>query len=157
VLEKKKSTQKKDPTLEREERVYVLDCMRVTFPTCHLERSPLKARAFQNTAPHSNKEKSKRKMGRKNKEERALFKNGISAATERRKKGATKKRPDRGEGGAKNERTVTHERHFPDLPCGEITIEGTSILKHCTTATTNKSPMIKMGVDKKRGEKIIQK
>jgi hypothetical protein len=93
----------------------------------------------------------------KKEEERALFKNGISAATERRKKGATKKRPDRGEGGAKNERTVTHEHHFPDLPCGEITIEGTSILKHCTTATTNKSPMIKMGVDKKRGEKIIQK
>jgi hypothetical protein len=43
-----------------------------------------------------------------------------------------------------------HERHFPDLPCGEITIEGTSILKHCTTATTKKSPMIKMGVDKKK-------
>ena len=41
--------------------------------------------AALNTAPHSNKEKSKDKNGFENKEERALFKNKISAATERRR------------------------------------------------------------------------
>jgi hypothetical protein len=66
-------------------RVYVLYCMVVTFPTCQAERSPLKATARSNTA-HSNKKKRPTlKMGWKKKEERALFKNRISAATERRK------------------------------------------------------------------------
>jgi hypothetical protein len=95
----------------------------------------------------------------KKKEERALFKNRISAATERRRgkyRSSLQKRPNLRERG-KSVRTCKHVRHFPDLPGGEITIEGTSISKHCTTATTKKSPMIKMGVDKKRGEKIIQK
>ena len=75
----------------------------------------------------------------KKKEERALFKNIISAGTKGRKeKDAAKKKPDFGEGG-KSERTCIHGNHFPDLPCGEITIEGTSFVKHCTTATTKKS------------------
>jgi hypothetical protein len=30
-----------------------------------------------------------------------------------------------------------HVRHFPDLPSGEITIEGTSTTKHCTTRKHN--------------------
>jgi len=30
-------------------------------------------------------------------------------------------------------RTVCHVRHLPDLPGGEITIEGNSIVTHCTT------------------------
>jgi hypothetical protein len=47
---------------------------------------------------------------------------------------AAKKTPDLGEGG-KSVRTLFHGRHFPDLPGGEITIEVTSIVKHCTTAT----------------------
>ena len=90
------------------------------------------------------------------KEEKALFKNRISAATERRRgKEAARKRPDLVERG-KSVRTSCHVRHFPDLPRGEITIEGISIVKHCTTAT-KKSPRIKMGWKKKRGESIVQK
>ena len=49
-------------------------------------------------------------------------------------------------------RTCIHVRHFPDLPGGEITIEFTSTLKHCTTATKKNSPRMKMGWKKKRGE-----
>ena len=59
-----------------------------------------------------------------------------------------------------SERTGFHVRHFPDLPGREITIEGTSVTKHCTTAaTTKKSPRIKMGGEKKRAgnESIVQK
>jgi hypothetical protein len=53
----------------------------------------------------------------------------------------------------KRVRTVIHVRHFPDLPCGEITIEVISIVKHCTAATTKKSPRrIKMGLKEKRKE-----
>ena len=77
-----------------------------------------------------------------------LFKNIISAHSrhKRRKKEASK-----------HARTSIHVCHFPDLPCGEITIEITSIVKHCTTAaTTKKSPRIKMGGEKK-GESIISK
>jgi hypothetical protein len=60
--------------------------MLVTFPTCQVERSPLKASASRNTAPQQQQRKSPRvKMGWKKKEERALFKNKISAATERRR------------------------------------------------------------------------
>ena len=58
-----------------------------------------------------------------------------------------KKQPKRDpilERGKKSGRTSLHGRHFPDLPCGEITIEGNSNRKHCTTAT-KKSPKIKMG------------
>jgi acyl dehydratase len=51
---------------------------------------------------------------------------------------------DLGEGGGKNVRTLFHGRHVPNLPGREITIEGTSIKKHCTTAT-KKSPRIKIG------------
>ena len=71
-----------------------------------------------------------------------MFKNRISAATERRREiEAAKKRPDLGEGKKKCVRTLCHvpdivqSCHFPDVPLGEITIEGTSITKHCTTAT----------------------
>jgi hypothetical protein len=52
-------------------------------------------------------------------------------------------------------RTGIHGRHFPNLPGGEITIECTSFVKHCTTATT-KSPTIITG-GKQRGESIVQK
>ena len=79
--------------------MYVLDPMLVTCPTSHAERSPLKAIALKNTAPPSNKEKSKDKNGWKKKRKRALFKNRISAGTERtREIKAVKKRPDLGEG-----------------------------------------------------------
>jgi hypothetical protein len=54
------------------------------------------------TLHHSNKEKCNDKNGVEKKEERALFKNRISAATERRREiEAAKKRPDLGEGGEK--------------------------------------------------------
>ena len=85
-----------------------------------------------------------------------MFKNRISAATERRREKETaKNRPDHGDGG-KSVRTVLHGRHIPNLPCGETTctIEGTSRLKHCTTAaTTKKSPRIEKGWKKKRTER----
>jgi hypothetical protein len=56
--------------------------------------------------------------------------------------------------GGKSVRTFIHARHFPDLPGREITIEGTSIFKHCTTPATNKSPRIKKWVEKKGGKGI---
>jgi hypothetical protein len=45
------------------------------------------------------------------------------------------KRPDLGER-EKNVmvRTSIHVCHSTDIPCGEITVESTSIIKHCTTA-----------------------
>ena len=46
-----RSSQKKDLILERGGRVYILYAMFVTFPTCHVERLPLKAPAPLNTAP----------------------------------------------------------------------------------------------------------
>jgi len=76
--ERKRRTTQKRPNLEEGKRDYVLDCMIVTCPTCQAERSPLKAPALLNTAPHSNKEKSKDKNGLKKKKERAMFKNIIS-------------------------------------------------------------------------------
>ena len=43
---------KKIPDLaENGERVHILSFMVVTFPTCQVERSPLKAPAKENTAP----------------------------------------------------------------------------------------------------------
>ena len=63
---KKEAATKKDPILESGRGrvyMYVLYPMSVTFPTCQAERSPLKAAALENTAPHSNKEKSKDKNG----------------------------------------------------------------------------------------------
>jgi hypothetical protein len=118
--------------------VYVLLYMFVTFPTCQVERLPLKAAACSNTA-HSNKEKSKNRNGiGKKKEERALFKNRMSAATERRREIEAAKKDPILERGGKSVRTVLHDRHFPDLPGGEITIKGTSILKHCTTQQQRK-------------------
>ena len=55
--------------MKRGERVYVLCDMSVTFPTCQVERSPLKAPAPSNTAPHTATKKSPRiKMGLKKKE-----------------------------------------------------------------------------------------
>jgi len=44
--EKEESSQKKTPILERGGREYVLYSMVETFPTCHAERSPLKATAL---------------------------------------------------------------------------------------------------------------
>ena len=46
--ERKKRQTKKDPTLESVggENVHVLLAMFITFPTCQVERSPLKARAL---------------------------------------------------------------------------------------------------------------
>ena len=56
-----------------------------------------------------------------------MFKNRISAATERRREiEAAKKRPDLGEGG-KSVRTSSHGRHFSDVPCGNVCIK--SILR----------------------------
>ena len=66
----KQKQPKKDPILERERgKVYVLCFMVVTFPTCQVERSPLKALAPQNTAP-SNQEKSKDTNGLEKKKRR---------------------------------------------------------------------------------------
>jgi hypothetical protein len=99
---RKKETAKIRPDLREEgkTRVYVLACMFFTFSTCHLERSPLKSPAPENTAPQQQRTKQSPRiqMEWEKKEERALFKNRISAATERRrKKEASEKRPDLGE------------------------------------------------------------
>ena len=56
--EKEVHVAKKDPILEMGGGKYVLEFMVVTLPTCQVERSPLKASADRNTAPHSKKEKS---------------------------------------------------------------------------------------------------
>jgi len=90
-------------------------------------------------------------MGWKKEEERALFKNRISAATERRREIESQKIDPILERG-KSKRTSLHVCHFLDLPGREITIEGTSTVKHCTTATTKKSPKDKNGLEKKRRE-----
>ena len=133
--------------------VNVLVSMIVTFPTSHLERSQLKATAPLNTA-HSNKEKSKDKNGLKKKEEHcSKIELVLPQKEEGKQKQSHKKRPDvlLERGGEKSVRTCLHVRQVPDLPCGEITIEGSSTLKHCTYTTTKKSPRIKMGWKKKRG------
>ena len=79
-----------------------------------------------------------------------MFKNRIS--TKEGKKNLPEKRL--GERGGKSVRTSFHGRHFPDLPGGEITIEVTSTVKHCTTAI--KKSRIKMGLRGKKGD-IVQK
>jgi hypothetical protein len=75
------------------------------------------------------------------KEERALFKNRISAATENKEeKGnrSSQKRDPMLESGEESVRTLFHVHHFPDLPGREITIEDTSNMKHCTTQQQRK-------------------
>jgi hypothetical protein len=65
-----------------------------------------------------------------------------------RKEEGKKKQPKKAsilERREKSVRTCSHGYHLPDLPFGEITIEVNSIIKHCTTTTTKKSPRIKMG------------
>ena len=57
--------------------------------------------------------------------------------------------------GGKSVRTLLHGRHFPDLPSGEITIEVTGNIKHCTTAT-KKSPTIKNGLEKKEERALFK-
>ncbi len=69
----------------------------------------------------------------KKKEERALFKNRISAATESQKEEgeieAAKKKTRSWTGGEEEWiRTHCHVRHFPNLPGGEITNEGILIV-----------------------------
>ena len=81
-----------------------------------------------------------------------MFKSGISAATERRREIEEHPKKTRSWRGEKESvRTVVHVRHIPDLPCGEITIESTSLVKHCTTAT-KKSPRIKNRFENKDHE-----
>ena len=72
------------------------------------------------------------------------------------------KRPDLLERwGRKSVRTSFHVYHFPDLPCGEITIKGTSV-KHCSTQQQQRKVQgQKLGQNwvekKKRREHIVQK
>ena len=87
-----------------------------------------------------------------------LFKNIISALHrhKRRKKETAKKKYDLERGVRKKEsaRTCIHARHCPDVPGGEITIEGISVEKHCTTPGIKKSNEIHVWVVK-RGERNI--
>jgi len=77
-------------------------------------------------------------MGLEKKEERA-FCSKIELVPAQKEEGK-KKQPkidpilERG----KSVRTLLHVRHFPDLPFGEVTIEGLSPLKHCTTQQQRK-------------------
>ena len=75
----------------------------------------------------------------------------------KRKKGkeTPQKKDQSRRGGEKNVHTPKHVEHVSNIPFGEITIEGTSIVKHCTTATKKKSKD-KNGFEK-RGESIVQK
>ena len=60
------------------------------------------------------------------------------------------------EGEGKSVRTQFHGRHFPDLPGGEITIEG-SIVKHCTRSSNKeKSKIKKMGWEKKEERALFK-
>ena len=70
-------------------KVYVLYLMIVTFPTSHVEISPLKSVAKRNTAPQQQQRKSN-----DNKKRRTLFQNKISA-TQRK---STQKKLAFGEG-----------------------------------------------------------
>ena len=126
----KKKQPKKDPIVERGESVYVLAYICVTSPTSQVERSRLKALAPSNTA-RGNKEKSKHKNGFENKE-RTLFKIESVLPQKEAGKRSNQKKDPMSERGGKSVRTCKHVRHFPDLPGGEITIEGRSIGKHCT-------------------------
>ena len=59
--ERRKQPKKRPDLGEGEGRVYVLDRMCLTFPTCQVERSPLKAVAPLNTAPQQQRDKEKSK------------------------------------------------------------------------------------------------
>jgi len=50
-----------------------------------------------------------------------------------------------------------HVRHFPNLPGGEITIEGTSIHKHCTTHSNKEKSKDKNELNKKEEGKLFKK
>jgi hypothetical protein len=126
----KKKQPKRDPIVERGESVYVRAYICVTSPTSQVERSRLKALAPSNTA-RGNKEKSKHKNGFENKE-RTLFKIESVLPQKEAGKRSNQKKDPMSERGGKSVRTCKHVRHFPDLPGGEITIEGSSIGKHCT-------------------------
>jgi hypothetical protein len=54
---KKRNTKKRPDLGEGRERAHVLFCMFVTFPTSHVERSPLKEPAYSNTAPQQQQRK----------------------------------------------------------------------------------------------------
>ena len=83
--------------------MYVLSYMVVTFQTCHAERSPLKATALINTAPHTQQQrkKSNDKNGLKKKEGRALLKRISAKKKGRRENETDKKRPDLEERGGR--------------------------------------------------------
>ena len=83
----------------------------------------------------------------------------ISAKKKGRRENETdKKRPDLEERGGRCVLTVSHVYHFPDLPGGEITIEGTSTVKHCTTHSNNKEkPKDKNGLKKKEGRALLKR
>ena len=58
----------------------------------------------------------------------------VQAQKEQEERNSIKTDQTLGGGESVHVRTVCHGCHFSDLPCGEITIEGTSLVKHCTTA-----------------------
>ena len=90
--EKKQRTKRPDLG-EGGKRVYVLPYMVVTFPTCHLERLPLKTLAELNTAPHSNKEKSMDKNGIGKKRREHCIKIELVPNTKGRRRSSQKKTP----------------------------------------------------------------
>ena len=60
----KTETNKKTRSWRGEAKIYVLFAMFITLPTCQVERSPLKAPAPRNTAPHENTMSWKKKRKR---------------------------------------------------------------------------------------------
>jgi len=82
---------------------------------------------------HHGKEKFNDKS-RLKKEERTCSKLTLAGTKEKGQRKSQKKTRSWG----KSVRTGFHVRHFPDVPCGEITIEVTSSVKHCTTQQQRK-------------------
>ena len=156
--EGKKKQPKKDLILRGGERVYVLFHMVITFPTSHVERSPLKAPASENTAPYQQKEKSKDENGlEKKKEERALYKNRINSADRDRREIEAAKKKDpilkRGE-----ERVYVLDSMFITFPTCQAERLPLKAPASQNTAphSTKEKFKDKSGLEKRRGESIVQ-
>ena len=105
------------------------------------------------TTQHKEKSNDKNGIGKKKRREHCTKIELVPAQKRKKGKRNIQKQDPILERGGKSVHvhTLLHARHFPDLPFGEITIEGTSFTEHYTT-TTKKSTKIKMGW-KKKGEK----
>ena len=124
VLAQKKQPKQKHTRSGRKECTYFLACSSLSQPA--MRRDHHWSHQHSKTLHHSNKEKSRIKMGWKKKRRRAYC-SKIELVL-----------PQKEEGEKEYVRTCIHVAHFSDVPGGEITIEGTSSMKHCTTHAATK-------------------